>query len=44
MTICHIRVLFTSIFRRSDLLLIIEDLSDNYLCLLLIKIAYSCTK
>ena len=36
---CHIRVLFTNIFRRSNLLPVIEeDSSDNYLCLLLIKI------
>ena len=42
---CHLRVLFTNIFRRSNLLPVIEeDSSDNYLCLLLIKIGYSCTK
>ena len=41
MTMCHLRVLFTNIFRRSNLLPVIEeDSSDNYLCLLLIKIGY----
>lgn len=45
MTMCHLTVLFTNIFRRSNLLPVIEeDSSDNYLCLLLIKIGYSCTK
>lgn len=36
--------IFTNIFRRNNLLPLIEDSSDNYLCLLLIKIGYSCTK